>query len=78
MGTGIAVKRDITRTVYRANVCEYENGGTPLKSPAVFNTGTDFPNRPLFSNRDNMARIMCTFVFATTFCSSECLDLFLD
>lgn len=28
MGTGIAAKRDITRTVYRANVCAYENGGT--------------------------------------------------
>lgn len=31
------------------------------KSPAVFNTGTDFSNRPLFSNRDNTARIMCVY-----------------
>lgn len=28
VGTGIAAKRDITRTVYRASVCAYENGGT--------------------------------------------------
>lgn len=28
VGTGIAAKCDITRTVYRANVCAYENDGT--------------------------------------------------
>lgn len=51
----LLAKCDITRTVYR--MYAHTETQRHMKSPDVFNTGTDFPNYPLFSNRDDTIRV---------------------
>jgi len=76
MRTSIAAKRDITRTVYHANMCAYENSG--IRNRWLYLTLEQISLIVRYSlNRDNTAWIMCTSAFTTTFCGSECLDLFL-